>query len=160
MHTWVFPVSGYSGRKYWGIFNSEAAISQLCENYKINNNIIRSQTMIEIHNFCSKRGVNVCWTLHLGQEFRKRRDEVLGELGAVVHQDFLFPGTHHLQRQGQLEQRWLRQTSVTRRGRSDPQTFLAPLRPASTGPSDAWRTDANSTSTRMVCSASVRAETQ
>lgn len=49
MQTWVFPVSGYSGRKYWGIFNSEAAISQLCENYKINNNnnITRSQTALK-----------------------------------------------------------------------------------------------------------------
>lgn len=75
--------------------------------------------------------------LHLGQELRKHRDEMFSELGAVVHENFLFPGTYHLQRQGQPEQHEFHQTCLTNRGRSDAQTFLAPLRPASTGPSDA-----------------------
>lgn len=33
---------------------------------------------------------------HLGQELRKHRDEMLGELSAVISQNLLFPGTHHL----------------------------------------------------------------
>lgn len=97
---------------------------------------------------------------NLGQEFGKHHDQVFSELGAVVQQNSLFPGTYHLQGQKQSEQGEFHQTSVANRGRTVPRTFLAPLRPASTGPSDAWRTDAKSTSTRTACSASVRPATQ
>lgn len=45
---------------------------------------------------------------------------------------------------------------IQREDRDLPLTFFAPLLPASTGPSEAWRTDATRISTSTACSARVK----
>lgn len=67
--------------------------------------------------------------LHLGQELGKHRDEMLRELGAVVRENFLFPGTYHLQRQGQPEQHEFHQTCLTSRATRRP-SWLHSVLPA------------------------------